>query len=57
MDEEIQKLQLKIANAQSERDAWKDKPTEHFKMASIMVESLEKQLQSLLLKSKEINEK
>jgi len=47
-DEQIQELEAKIQLAERERDAWKGKPTEHFRMASIMVDSLKKQLDELL---------
>ena len=50
IDEQIQELELRISHAQQERDAWKGKPSEHHKMAKIMVESLKQQLSQLLQK-------
>ena len=48
MNEQIQELEARINRAEGERDAWKGKPSEHYTMASIMVESLKKQLAELL---------
>jgi hypothetical protein len=50
IDDQIQELEDKIFRAERERDAWKGKPSEHYKMASILVESLKKQLSGLVQK-------
>lgn len=52
LDEQILKLEGKIYKAELERDAWRGKPSEHHKMATIMVESLRRQLSELMAKHK-----
>jgi len=45
---EILNLKAQIARAESERDAWRGKPSEHFTMASLLVDSLKRKLANLL---------
>jgi hypothetical protein len=40
----VGQLRDELAKAEAERDAWRGKPTYHFKAASILVDSLRKQL-------------
>lgn len=40
----INKLYEQLARAEAERDAWRGKSSEHYKMAGLLVESLRKQL-------------
>jgi hypothetical protein len=46
-DERIFELERQLEQAKSEREAWRGKPTEHFKTACIMVESIERELERL----------
>ena len=48
IDDQIADVEAKIHLAERERDAWRGKPSEHYKMATIMVESLKKKLSELL---------
>ena len=41
---ETDRLFQKLANARSERDAWRGKSDHHYKMALLLVDALEKQL-------------
>jgi hypothetical protein len=50
IDEQRRKLEEKIYNAERERDAWRGKSSEHYKMGSLMVEALKRQLAELLAK-------
>lgn len=43
----LTELRGKLYRATREREAWKGKPTEHHKMACLLVESLEKQIATL----------
>lgn len=45
--DEAAALERKIAIAESERDAWKGKSVEHFRMAALLVGALRKQLREL----------
>lgn len=45
---EIARLEQKIASAWAEANAWKGTHTEHYRMACILAESWEKQLSELL---------
>lgn len=47
IDDQVKELEGKIHRAELERDAWKGKQSEHYKMASLLVESLKSQLASL----------
>ena len=51
IEAEILELKGKICHAELERDLWKSKPSEHYKMACLLVESLKKQLVVLLAKN------
>ena len=48
LEAEVEKLQRKIGQAVAERDSWKGKSVEHFRMGTILVQALEKQLGALL---------
>ncbi len=52
----VSELEQKIASAWSEANAWKGKPTEHYRMGCILAESLEKQLSELLKKQSTENQ-
>lgn len=43
----LEKLRSNLYRAERERDAWKGKPSEHYKMACILVEGLKKQIAAL----------
>ena len=45
---EISRLEQKIAHAWAEANAWKGTHTEHYRMGSALAESWEKQLAELL---------
>ena len=45
-------IENKIYLAERERDAWKGKATEHYKMADLLVAAYEKERAELLLKQK-----
>jgi hypothetical protein len=40
-------IERRLDNARQERDAWRGKGTEHYQLAVILVQRLEKQLQNL----------
>jgi hypothetical protein len=40
----VEQLRDRLARAESERDAWRDKSEHHYKMACVLVEALRKQL-------------
>ncbi len=45
---EVAALQRRIAVAEAERDAWKGRGGEHYRMGTLLVEALRKQLLELL---------
>jgi len=50
MDKEarLKKLQGQLYLAKCERDAWKGKPTEHYKLACLLVDSINEEISMLL---------
>ncbi|NRB41822.1 MAG: hypothetical protein HRU20_25675 [Pseudomonadales bacterium] len=46
-EKQLEELEVKLANAIKERDAWEGKNKSNHAMASTMVDSIRKQIQSL----------
>lgn len=49
-NENLEKLEEKLHQAELERDAWKGKSKHHYEMASILVESIKKELEKEKIK-------